>query len=278
MLATPINASATVQLADLALWNMGCGNEGAVLLLWGAGQGSSLHDVNMLVAATVGAKAVFYGAEAGQGQGYANNLWWPAVMAYQPQLLSRLALSAAPAGAAGSAVRRQLQRQQALASEAQCSLTATGLLISSPGPFFWVGVNFEHSVGYEVSLLQGSTNQLFLGLQTEESLIALHLNGTHNAVVLGALLAFWNASQHSPAQVVAQRAQPLVASSVFDLSYRVFSLAVPIAASEAALLIDTGSGSRSYDIPVQGQFAAAVAVLNPGAARAAPAGPGAGAS
>ena len=60
-----------------------------------------------------------------------------------------------------------------------------------------VGSNLEHANSLELSLEPGSTNHMFVGLQTEEAPIALYINATQNTVVWGALLAFWNASQIS---------------------------------------------------------------------------------
>lgn len=46
---TPPSTPTSVRLWDLALWNMDCGNEGAILLVWGGGSGedNSVHDFNM---------------------------------------------------------------------------------------------------------------------------------------------------------------------------------------------------------------------------------------
>ena len=82
VLLVDVNASSVVWLADLSVWNAYCGNEGAVLLSWGAGVGSGLWDVNMLVSATVGAKMVVAGDARGEGAGYSSNLWLAATTAY----------------------------------------------------------------------------------------------------------------------------------------------------------------------------------------------------
>ena len=51
-----------------------------------------------------------------------------------------------------------------------------------------------------------------------------------------------------------------MASGVPDLSYRLYGLAVPISASEKALLVDEGR----YELPAAGKggFSMALAVLN----------------
>lgn len=132
---------------------------------------------------------------------------------------------------------------------------------SGGGPLFFAGANFEHSVDAELLLLPGAADHVFLGLQTEEAPVALSINGTRNTVVFGALLAFWNASQQSPAQAVATRPQPAPAGD-FDFTYRVYGLAVPIADSELELFIDS-----EYALPAGPGFRAAVAVVNSGEGR-----------
>ena len=72
-----------------------------------------------------------------------------------------------------------------------------------------IGANLEHSAELEVGLVPGSVNHMIVGLQTEETPIALSLNGTKNAVIWGGLLAFWNASQVSPSPVVSTQATPV---------------------------------------------------------------------
>ena len=119
------------------------------------------------------------------------------------------------------------------------SLTPIGVLVGSLGPMWHIGCNLEHSSALELGLVPGSANQMFVGLQTEEAPVAIEFNGTKNSVVWGALLAFWNASQTSAAQVVAFRPDPVSGGGV-DLSYRLYGLGVPISASEKALVVDEG--------------------------------------
>ena len=248
VLATPPGGSG-VRIADIALWQMDCGNSGAVLLEWGAtGSSSSLHDVNMLVAATTAAKAVVVG-----GSGYFSNTWWPATMAYQPDLLHRLALAAVPPSA------RRSSPTLSAAAAADCAFTQQGVVLDTPGPLFWVGLNLEHSVEVELVLAAGTTNVLLAGFQTEEARVALVLNNTKNAVVYGSLNAFWNASEVSPTPVLAERAEAANAGA-FDLSYRVYALSVPISASETELFVD--SGAAGYTLSASSLFASAAAILN----------------
>jgi hypothetical protein len=113
----------------------------------------------------------------------------------------------------------------------------------------------------ELALTPGSTNVLVAGFQTEEAEIALVLNATRNAVVWGSLNAFWDASKVSPTPVLAARHSD--AAGLFDLSYRLFSLSVPIAASEQALFVDVvESGGGSYSLPANALFASAQAIVN----------------
>jgi hypothetical protein len=127
------------------------------------------------------------------------------------------------------------------------------------GPLFLAGVNLEHSTEVEVLLVPGAADHVFLGLQTEEAPIALALNGTANAVVFGALAAFWNASQRAPAAVVATRPRPAPRGR-FDVAYRLYGVTVPAAASDDALVADS-----LWSIPAAAGFDGASAVLNSGA-------------
>lgn len=80
-----------------------------------------------------------------------------------------------------------------------------------------VGSNLEHANSLELSLEPGSTNHMFVGLQTEEAPIALYLNTTQNTVVWGALLAFWNASQVSEVRSVLSSITRLGMNRTFSL-------------------------------------------------------------
>ena len=261
LVAVPVGAEVEVAIADLALWNMHCGNDGAVLLEWGAGANSSLHDVNMLVGATAAAKAVVVGSGVpGVGAGFWSNVWWPAAMSYIPTALAgrggvvtkRRDRGGAAGGATGGGATAGAGKAAA------CLYTPLGVVSSGGGPLFFAGANFEHAVEAELLLLPGATDHILLGLQTEEAPVALSLNATRNAVVFGALLAFWNASQVSPAQAFASRPTPAPAGS-FDFAYRLYGLAVPIADSELELFVDS-----AYALPAGPGFQAAVAVLNSG--------------
>ena len=249
LVAVPVGAEVEVAVADIALWNMHCGNDGVVLLEWGAGANSTLHDVNMLVGATAAAKAVVVGSGVpGVGAGLWSNVWWPAAMSYIPSAL---------AGRGGVVARRD--RGGAAGGEtAACLYTPLGIVSSGGGPLFFAGANFEHAVEAELLLLPGATDHIILGLQTEEAPVALSLNGTRNAVIFGARLAFWNASQVSPAQAFASRPAPAPAGT-FDFAYRLYGLSVPIADSELELFVDS-----AYTLPAGPGFQAAVAVLNSG--------------
>ena len=264
LLAAP--AGAHVAIADISLWNADCGNEGAVMIAWAAGVGSTMHDVNMLLGATVDAKAVVLEG----GAGVFSNLWWPATMSYQPSdthhthssFISR-AFAALPPHAIGA---RVALKRDIIEATTTCPFTTTGTIVGSSGPLFWLGVNFEHATEAELVFVTGAQNHVILALQTEEAPIALMLNQTSNIVVYSVLGAFWNASQTSPAQVIAQRdPKRIVHPGDADLSYRVHNVGVPIDASEDALFIDVGI----YDVPLagsRGAFAYAAALLNVGQA------------
>jgi hypothetical protein len=268
LLAAPANSTAAptgVRIADVALWNMDCGNEGVVLLEWAAPAGS-LHDVNMLVAATAAAKAVVVG-----GGGYFSNTWWVATMVYQPDRLHRLARAAVPPPAVrgGGALPALLR----LAPPAPaCAYTQQGVVVSTPGPLFWAGLNLEHSIGVELEVAQGSRSVLLAGLQTEEARVALVLNGTRNAVVWGSLNAFWDASATSPEAALAERAGSGGggggggggAPGGVDCSYRAYGLSVPISASQTNLFVDAGAqgAGGGYVLPATELFASATAILN----------------
>jgi len=137
--------------------------------------------------------------------------------------------------------------------------TRLGVVSAAAGPLFLAGANLEHSTEAEVLLVPGAGDHVLLGLQTEEAPVALALNGTSNAVVFGALAAFWNASQAAPAAVVATRPRPAPRGR-FDVAYRLYGVAVPAAASDAALVADS-----RWSIPAGAGFAGAAAVLNAGA-------------
>jgi hypothetical protein len=286
------NASIGVALADISLWNADCGNDKGLMMAWEGSPASSVHDMNMLISTTVAAKAVILGA----GGGYMSNTWWPATMSYQPAVAVNAAKAkvVATQNPDGNLGRRSLDLRRegeaaavltpagvaslrtgfasAYASNATTtsttsapplpcppSLTEVGVLIGSTGPMWHIGVNLEHSSVLEVGLEAGSANHMFVGLQTEEAPIALNLNSTKNSVVWGALMAFWNASESSPAQVVAFRPSP-VSGKDLDASYRLYGLGVPISKSEKALLID--SGRYELSTATGKGFSMAVAVLN----------------
>ena len=208
----PADASIGVALADISLWNADCGNDNGLMMAWEGGPASSVHDMNMLISTTVAAKAIILGP----GGGYMSNTWWPATMSYQPAAtqegnlrrsldLRREGEAAAILTPAGVDSLRTGFGFAAAGADGPLpcppSLTEVGVLIGSTGPMWHIGTNLEHSSVLEVGLEAGSANHMFVGLQTEEAPIALYINGTKNAVVWGALLAFWNASQSSSAQV-----------------------------------------------------------------------------
>ena len=263
---------AHVAIADISLWNADCGNEGAVMIAWAAAADSTMHDVNMLLSGTVDAKAVVLGG----GAGVFSNMWWPATMSFQPTTRTDARRTPAAATAARAvaalpshAVSARANVARAVAASADaCPYTSTGTVVGSAGPLFWLGVNFEHATGAELLFVQGATNQVVLGLQTEEAPIALVLNQTLNVVVFNVLGAFWNASQTSPAQAVAQRdPSRVVRPGDADLAYRVHNLGVPIDASEDALFIDVDA----YDVPLagaRGAYALGAALLNIGDGKA----------
>ena len=248
------NAGEGVALAGVSFWNADCGNDLGIMLAWEAGPASSMHDVNMLVATIVAAKAVVLGP----GAGYTSNTWWPATMSYQPSVREHKSdrserLNLRREGEAAT----RLMPARAAASAPPCapSLTEIGVVIASQGPMWHIGVNIEHAATLELGLEAGATNHMFVGVQTEEAPVAMQINATKNVVVWGALLAFWNASQSSPAPVVATR---VAARSTLD--YRIYGLSIPVSASDEALLIDVGQ----YEIAAAAGagFTMATAVLN----------------
>lgn len=244
LLAAPPGAD--VRVADVAIFHANCGNGGAVLLEWGGGPAASVHDFSMLVAAPAAAKAVVLGGAPGVGAGYWSNTWWVAAMSYIPS---------AALGRGGVVARRRRG-----VGAAPCDpYTKLGVISGGAGPLFLAGVNYEHSVEGELLLVAGATNHVVLGLQTEEAPVALSVNGTINAVAFGVLGAFWNASQRVPAAVDAVRPRP-AAAGVFDVLYRLYGVAVPIANSDAALVIDS-----LWAIPAGSGFEGAAVVLNSGA-------------
>jgi len=60
-----VPAGANASIADISLWSAECGNEGAVMVEWGGGAGSTMHDVNMLLSVRAAAKAVVPAGAAG---------------------------------------------------------------------------------------------------------------------------------------------------------------------------------------------------------------------
>jgi len=252
LLAVPPGAAARV--ADVVVFHANCGNGGAVLLEWGGGPAASIHDFTMLVAVAAAAKAVVLGGAPGVGAGYFSNTWWPAAMSYIP------AAAVGRGGVVARAARRRARAPPAAAAAAACDpYTKLGVISGGQGPLFLAGVNFEHAVEGELLLAAGATNHIVLGLQTEEAPIALSLNGTLNAVVFGALGAWWNVSERVPAAVAAVRPRP-AAAGAFDVAYRLFGVAVPIAAGDGALVIDS-----KWSIPAGSGFQGAAAVINSGA-------------
>jgi glucan 1,3-beta-glucosidase len=250
-----------VSLASLSLWNMDCGNEALVMLEWEAGEGSAIHDVNMLLACTVAAKALVIG----KGAGYVSNAWWPATMSYQPSSADRQRHAVDLHFQAEAFMHRMPQSSPVQdsntsvedASPLSCetpTLSNIGVLVTSAGPMWWCGINLEHSIDLELAFLPGAVNHMVIGFQSEEAEIALALNATKNTVVWGSLNGFWNTSVSSPAPVVAVRLDPAGA----DLAYRLYGLNVPVAKSEKALFVDEGR----YELPATNGFSSATAVLN----------------
>jgi len=265
-----------VRISDVSLWNMDCGNGGAIMLAWGASGDdgasivNSLHDVNMLIGSSVEAKAVILPGSTG----YFSNTWWPATTAYDPSaLFKRAAAAAAAAPTAGGGGGGGLG---ASAGPSACPFTPQGVILGSSGPFFWVGANLEHSTEVELDLVTGSGGLVLVGFQTEESWVALVLNSTRNTVVYGALAAFWNSSVTSPTQALAVRGlgpggalsspgKRIDGGGGLDLSYRLFGLSVPISTSEMNFFVDEGvspGGVGSYTIPTSALFAQSAAILN----------------
>jgi hypothetical protein len=223
-----------------------------------------MHDINMLLACTVAAKALVSGA----GAGYVSNAWWPVTMSYQPSSADRQQRRAVDLHFQAQAFTNRMPRPSPIqdlsvsveaAPPSPCetpTLSNLGVLVTSAGPMWWCGINLEHSIDLELAFLPGAVNHMVLGFQSEEAEVALTFNSTKNVVVWGSLNAFWNASVVSPAPMVAVRPDPIPSGG--DLAYRLYGLNVPIAKSEKALVVDVGR----YSLPATKGFSSATAVLN----------------
>lgn len=233
MLSTPSNASCTAQLVDIALSSLGPGNDAAVLLDHQAGVGSGLWDVTIRQYFRVGLKARF-----------------------GPPLTGVAPIPAAPAGI-GAAVLSNTHfwiadHNLTDLNEMNCSAPTCvdhrpvggdlGVQLTSSGPLFLMGTNFEHSGILEYHFA-GASNVVATAIQTEGSTLSAQLDNTTLVTIFGTL--WGSGTGRGNVTFIASRALGGVncaaaagdGTQLLDVSYRAHGVMVKLPALYA--LLDT---------------------------------------
>jgi hypothetical protein len=216
MISTPRNASCTAQLVDVALSTLGVGNDGALLLEHQAGPGSGLWDVTIRQYFRVGLKARFgpplsvpSAGLPGVGAAFLSNAhFWIA----DHNLTDRREMDcAAPSCTDHRPVGGDL-----------------GVQITTAGPLFLVGTNFEHSALVEYAFI-GASNVVTTAVQTEGTVLSLTLTNTTLVTIFGALWGsgtgqgnYTMQSQRAMTEATCAAAGPVIAR--LDMSYRLLGI------------------------------------------------------
>ena len=234
MISTPANASCTAQLVDLALSTLGVGNDAALLLEHQAGPGSGLWDVTIRQYYRVGLKARFgpppsvpSGSLPGVGAAFLSNThFWIADHNLTDRVDMRCDAPSCP--------------------DHRPVGGALGVQVTTAGPLFLVGTNFEHSGQLEYHML-GAQNVVTTAVQTEASVLSLSLTNTTLVTVFGALWGsatghgnFTLQSQRALAGATCAAAGPVLPR--LDMAYRLLGILAELPLQYA--LVDT-----EYSIP-----------------------------
>lgn len=215
MLASVDDGSCGMYLADLSLSTLGPGNEGALLLDWRAGADSSAAwDVTIRLYWAVGLKARFSPPSSGGtsgGGGYLSNTWFWAADHNLTDLVEMTCTD--PSCVDHKPVN-----------------TPYGVLISTTGPFFMLGTDFEHSLIAEYQFV-GASNVVATHSQTENTPLAVSLVNTSFVTLYSALNCLWE-TRVSPALYSASRVEGkncvqsagAGAAGRLDVSYRLLGL------------------------------------------------------
>ena len=216
MISTPAKASCTAQFVDVALSTLGVGNDAALLLDHQAGPGSGLWDVTIRQYFRVGLKARFgpplpvsFAKHPGVGAAFLSNThFWIA----DHNLTDR----------------GDMNCDQLTCTDHRPVGGDLGVQITTAGPLFLVGTNFEHAGLLEYNII-GASNVVTTALQTEATLVSLSLTNTTLVTVFGALWGsgtgrgkYTMQSQRSLTNATCAAAGPV--SPRLDMSYRLLGV------------------------------------------------------